>query len=34
MSVEIDDLHKTLQKHLPEDVAKEVNRILYGNPCK
>lgn len=34
MSVEIDDLQKTLAKHLPEDVAKEVNRMLYGNPCR
>ena len=30
----IDDLYKTLRQHLPPDVAKEVNRILYGNPCK
>jgi hypothetical protein len=30
----IEDLNKTLSQHLPPDVAKEVNRLLYGNPCK
>jgi beta-ureidopropionase len=30
----MEDLHKTLQQHLPPDVAKEVNRLLYGNPCR
>jgi hypothetical protein len=30
----MDDLHKTLAEHLPADTAKEVNRILYGNPCR
>lgn len=30
----MDDLYKTLQEHLPPEVAKEVNRMLYGNPCK
>lgn len=30
----MDDLYKTLQQHLPSDVAKEVNGILYGNPCR
>lgn len=30
----MEDLHKTLGEHLPADVAKEVNRILYGNPCQ
>lgn len=31
--VEVDDLRKTLDTHLPPEVAKEVNRILYGKPC-
>ena len=30
----MDDLYKTLNEHLPADIAKEVNRILYGNPCR
>jgi len=31
---EIDDLRKTLAQHLPTEVCKEVNRLLYGNPCR
>lgn len=30
---QIDELHATLKTHLPPEVAKEVHRILYGNPC-
>ena len=30
----MEDLHTTLQTHLPSDLAAEVNRILYGNPCR
>lgn len=30
----MEDLHRTLSQYLPTDVAKEVNRILYGNPCR
>jgi len=30
----MEDLHRTLAQYLPADVAKEVNRILYGNPCR
>ena len=30
----MDELHKTLEQHLPPDVAKEVSRMLYGNPCR
>ncbi len=30
----MEDLHKALQQHLPPEVAKEVNRLLYGNPCR
>ena len=33
MSFQIEDLHKTLEQHLPQDVCSEVKRILYGNPC-
>lgn len=29
---ELDELHATLKNHLPPEVAKEVHRILYGNP--
>ena len=31
---EIEDLRKTLAQHLPTEVCKEVNRLLYGNPCR
>jgi beta-ureidopropionase len=30
----MEELYKTLQQHLPADVAKEVNRVLYGTPCR
>lgn len=30
----MEDLHKTLNEHLPADIASEVNRLLYGNSCK
>lgn len=30
----MEDLHKTLAEHLPTDVLKEVDRILYGNPSR
>lgn len=32
--VEVDDLRKTLETHLPPEVATEVNRMLYGTPCR
>lgn len=33
-AVEVDDLSKTLETHLPADVLKEVNRMLFGKPCR
>lgn len=30
----MDDLYKALGENLPSDVAKEVYRLLYGNPCR
>ncbi len=32
--VEVDDLRKTLETHLPPEIATEVNRLLYGKPCR
>lgn len=32
--VEVDDLRKTLDTHLPAEIATEVNRMLYGKPCR
>ncbi len=32
--IEVDDLRKTLETHLPPEVATEVKRMLYGKPCK
>jgi hypothetical protein len=31
---EMDNMHSALEQHLPAEVAKEVFRVLYGNPCK
>ncbi|CAF0742170.1 unnamed protein product [Brachionus calyciflorus] len=30
----MDDLYKTLNEHLPPEIAEEVTRVLYGPPCR
>lgn len=33
-AAEVEDLHSTLDAHLPTEIATEVKRMLYGKPSK
>lgn len=33
-AAEVEDLHSTLEAHLPTEIATEVKRMLYGKPSK